>query len=527
VTAKIITLEKSASHTARLALVVSLGGFIFGFDASVISGAIRFVTAEFGLSDIQLGLVVGAPTLGGILTALVAGPLSDLYGRKTLLLAVASLYVVSAVLSALAQSFETLVFARFIGGMAFASLSLAPIYISEVAPARARGRLVSFNQLNIVLGFSAAYFANYFILQAAQADSPFSQSLGIADNTWRWMLGLEIIPAAVWLFSLFLVPESPRWLIINGRETQGRAVLQRLVLDKPMEEEIADIRASAQGELPPLLDRFKAVFGPSMRYALMIGLILAVAQQITGINVVFFYAPSIFEQSGIGTNAAFAQAAIVGIINVVFTVVSMLLIDRVGRKPLLVVGLTGIMASMLLCSWSFHNAEYRLDGQDIAGIEEPAIAARLAPMRDISYASDVAFKRDLEAAVGVPDARRLESELIQAAIDINPTLVLVGILMFVASFAVSLGPVMWVMLPEIFPNRLRGVAMAVTGTVNSGVSFGVQFIFPWQLNNVGASATFLGYALFAVFFLILTVWLIPETKNKTLEELEAVLTSTR
>jgi nitrate/nitrite transporter NarK len=148
-------------------------------------------------------------------------------------------------------------------------------------------------------------------------------------------------------------------------------------------------------------------------------------------------------------------------------------------------------------------------------------------MADIAYANDVTFKRALEAAIGIPDARRLESELIQAAIDINPTLVLLGILMFVASFAVSLGPVMWVMLPEIFPNRVRGVAMAVTGTVNSGVSFGVQFIFPWQLNNVGASATFLGYAVFAVFFLILTVWLIPETKNKTLEELEDLLTGSR
>ncbi len=520
-------MDRSTAHTVRLALVVSLGGFIFGFDASVISGAVKFITEDFNLSDIEIGLVVGAPTLGGILTALVAGPLSDVYGRRTMLRLVASLYTVSAVLSALAQSFEMLLFARFIGGMAFASLGLAPVYISEVAPANARGRMVSINQLNIVIGLSAAYFANYFLLQAAASGSPLVQQLGIADNTWRWMLGLEIRPAAAWFACLMFVPESPRWLIINGREEEGREVLQHLALDKPLEQEIQEIRDSAHGEeghLPPIGQRIRAVLGPGLRLALMVGLILAVAQQITGINVVFFYAPSIFEQSGIGTNAAFAQAVVVGVINVIFTVVSMVLIDRMGRKPLLIIGLSGILVSMLLCSWSFHQADYRLQPESVAQLESTELAQQLQPMVGVSYEDDVAFKRALVDTLGAEQARRLQSELIQAAIDINPILVLVGILGFVASFALSLGPVMWVMLPEIFPNQLRGVAMAITGTVNSGVSFGVQFAFPWQLTNLGVAATLGGYALFAIVGLVLVVWLVPETRGKTLEELEVEFT---
>lgn len=516
-------MERSTAHTVRLALVISLGGFIFGFDASVISGAIRFITDDFNLTDFQLGLVVGAPTLGGVLTALTAGPLSDLYGRRTMLQVVAALYLLSATASALAQSYEMLVSARFLGGMAFASLALAPIYISEVAPAKLRGRMVSFNQLNIVLGFSAAYFANYFLLSATESGSELARDLGIIDNTWRWMLGLEILPALLWLLSLLFVPESPRWLIINGREESGREVLQHLVLDKPLDEEVADIAQSAHGDAPSLGDRIRTVFGSGLRFALVIGLLLAVAQQITGINVVFFYAPSIFEQSGIGTNAAFAQAVVVGIVNVIFTLLSMVLIDHMGRRPLLIIGLSGILFSMLLCSWSFYQAEYRLQPDAVAQLENQDIARQLQPIVGVDYEDDVAFKRALEATIGAEETRRLQSQLIQSAISINPTLVLIGILSFVASFAMSLGPVMWVMLPEIFPNQVRGVAMAVTGTVNSAVSFGVQFIFPWQLNNVGAASTFLGYALFALLFLVAAFWLVPETKGKTLEELEAEL----
>jgi MFS family permease len=253
-------------------------------------------------------------------------------------------------------------------------------------------------------------------------------------------------------------------------------------------------------------------------------MLLAVIQQITGVNAIYFYAPTVFEQSGIGTDAAFAQAVAVGITNVVFTVVSMLLIDRLGRKPLLIVGLSGIAISMVICAWAFDNATYTIDTGALDGFDGSALELRLAPLEGREFANDVALKAAITEALGERDARNLESELIQAAIQINPTVVLIGILLFVASFAVSLGPVMWVMLPEIFPNKVRGVAMAMTGVVNSGVSFGVQFLFPWQLTNLGVATTFSGYALFAIIGLVLVIWLVPETRGKTLEELEVEFT---
>lgn len=511
------------SYTVRIALAVSLGGFVFGFDASVISGAMRFIALDFETTDLQLGLLVGAPTLGGILSACCAGPLSDLYGRKSMLLLLAALYVISAALSAFAPNYELLLAARFVGGIAFASLGLAPIYISEIAAAKSRGRLVAINQFNIVLGLSAAYFANFLILRFSQMDGGWISALAIDTHTWRWMLGFEILPATLWLVLLLRLPESPRWLIINQREAEGRAVLNKLELDGDLDVEVADIRRSAHGEIATLGARLKEVLGPGLRFALMVGLLLAVAQQITGVNAIYFYAPTVFEQSGIGTDAAFAQAVAIGVTNIVFTVVSMLLIDRLGRKPLLMIGLGGIAFSMLLCAWSFNNATYSIDDGALDRFNGTAAEQRLAPLQGRSFEDDVAFKLAIADALGEREARELQSELIQAAIKINPTLVLIGILMFVASFAVSLGPVMWVMLPEIFPNKVRGVAMAVTGVVNSGVSFGVQFIFPWQLTNLGVAATFTGYALFALLGLALVIWLVPETRGKTLEELELEL----
>jgi sugar porter (SP) family MFS transporter len=518
------TSNNKHAHTLRIALAVSLGGFVFGFDASVISGAVRFVGQDFSLGDLEMGLLVGAPTLGGILSASCAGPLADLYGRRTLLLILAALYVLSAGFSAFAPNYEVLMTARFIGGMAFASLAMAPIYISEIASAGSRGRMVAINQFNIVLGLSAAYFVNFVILRFSGLDVAWVKSLGLDTQTWRWMLGFEILPAAVWLLLLFRLPESPRWLIINGREDEGRAILDTLELDSDLETEVEDIRQSAHGEIATLGARARDVLGPRLRLALVVGLLLAVIQQITGVNAIYFYAPTVFEQSGIGTDAAFAQAVAVGITNVVFTIVSMLLIDRLGRKPLLIIGLGGIAVSMLLCACAFNNATYAIAEGALDSHKGTAMEQRLAPLEGRTFEDDVAFKAALNETLGEQDARELQSELIQAAIKINPSVVLIGILLFVASFAVSLGPVMWVMLPEIFPNKVRGVAMAITGVVNSGVSFGVQFMFPWQLTNMGVASTFTGYALFAIIGLVLVLWLVPETRGKTLEELEVEFT---
>lgn len=505
------------------ASIVSLGGFLFGFDASVISGAVSFIVPLFGLNDWQLGLVVAAPTLGGIIAAMCGGPLADLVGRQRLLLALALLYTVSAVASAFAPDYAVLVIARFIGGLAFASLSVAPMYIGEIAPREKRGMLISVNQLSIMVGFSAAYFANYFVLQASQSEAVWAQTLGLDRHTWRWMLGIGAIPAVAWFLLLFRVPESPRWLVMQRRHEDARGVLARLKPAERVGPDLAEIEESLVGAHERFLPRLKEVFLPAMRLPLIIGLVVAIAQQVTGINAVYFYAPTIFEQSGVGTNAAFAQATLIGIINVAFTVVAMLLIDRLGRRPLLLIGLAGVVLSMALTGYGFRQASYELTDAAVAQLSAEIDRDALRPLINVPFDDDLVFKRALREAAGEQALREHSAELIQAAIDVDPTIVLLGILGFVASFAVSLGPVMWCLLAEIFPNRARGPAMAFVGFFNSLASFAVQLVFPWELSHLGNATIFFIYAAFGLAALLLVAWLLPETKGKSLEELETIL----
>jgi MFS family permease len=255
----------------------------------------------------------------------------------------------------------------------------------------------------------------------------------------------------------------------------------------------------------------------------MIGIVVAIIQQATGINAVFFYAPMIFEQSGIGTDASFAQAVLVGLINLVFTVVAMLFIDRVGRKPLLILGLAGIALSMSVLAFGFSSATYTITEEALATLPEEVRVAGIAELRDTTFKSDVEFKQALRGALGNELATQHESELLKAAIAMNPWLVLVGVLGFVASFAVSIGPVMWVLFSELFPNRIRGIAISFVGLINSAVSFGVQLVFPWELATFGSATTFLIYGLFAAIGLVFVILVLPETKGRSLEELETLL----
>ncbi|MBK1875580.1 sugar porter family MFS transporter [Pelagicoccus mobilis] len=507
-------------HTVLIASIVSLGGFVFGFDASVISGVVGYVRQEFGLNDWQTGFVVSAPTLGAVISALCAGPLSDKIGRKRTLVIIAFLYTLSAIASALAVSFTTLSAARFIGGLAFGSLMIAPIYIAEVSPAKLRGRLVSINQLNIVVGLSAAYFVNSLIQNLSQQDLQWVTQLGLSDNPWRWMLGFETLPALAWFLLLLALPETPRWLLLKGREEEARKVLTRLHESDTVDAEVTEIRDTLPQTEEPLLKRVIELFSPKVRFAILLGVIVGIAQQITGVNAIYFYAPTIFEQSGVGTNAAFTQAIWVGIINVIFTLVSMACIDRFGRRPLLLGGLAGVFISMLLTSWGFSEATYQLTEEDATALSESIPPHALSPLIGQTFDSDLSFKEAISNAIGPEQLTQNESALIQAAIEINATLVLVGILGFVASFAISLGPVMWVLFSEMFPNRIRGIAISFVGLVNSAVSYVVQLVFPWELNTLGTATTFLIYGSFALFFLFLVAALLPETKGKSLESLE-------
>lgn len=506
-----------------IAIAVSLGGFVFGFDAAVISGVVGSVSREFQLNVWQEGLVVSAPTLAAIIASLTVVPLSDIIGRKKMLLFVAVLYVVSAIFSAFANSFNTLVIARFIGGLAFGSLMITPIYIAEIAPAKQRGMLVSINQLNIVVGLSAAYFSNYILVSLSASHYEWVRMLSIDTNTWRWMLGLEILPAGIWLFLLWFLPESPRWLLVKGRIEDARTVLQKLTTPADTETQLAEFKSNLTSGNVQFKNLVSEIFSSRLRAILLIGLTVAVAQQITGINAIFFFATSIFEQSGVGTDAAFSQAVLVGLINVIFTILAMILIDKMGRRFLLLIGLCGIVISMGIAGLGFYQASYQIDVTKISHIDVNTLK-KITPLIGKKYADDLSFKHAVTEEIGLTIFKNNESAIIQSAVQLNPYIVLAGILGFVAAFAFSLGPVMWVLFSEIFPNHLRGTAIAIVGFVNALVSFAVQFLFPWELATFGSAGTFFLYAFVGLIFLLLIAKIVPETKGLTLEEIERMLT---
>jgi sugar porter (SP) family MFS transporter len=506
-------------------MIIALGGFVFGFDASVISGVVVYVTRKFSLDPIQQGLVVSAPTLAAIFASLTVGPLADFVGRKRVLQFLALLYTVSAVFSALADSFRDLVIARAIGGYAFGSLVLAPIYIAELSPARLRGRFVAINQFTIVVGLSTAYFVNYYIQSVAASGAAWVSALSIDKNTWNWMLGVETVPAFLWLVLLTFVPRSPRWLGANGHWDEAEKVLAKIVDPNTINAAVEEIRSAVGGVKTTLADRLSELFSRKMVFILTIGIIVAIVQQITGINIVFFYATTIFEQSGVGTNAAFAQAVSVGVVNVIFTIIAMATIDSLGRKPLLIIGLVGVAVSMAVVSWGFHQARYEIDSEAIAQLEAAVDREQLSAIEGIEYKNDVAFKKAVRGAIGETALRDNEAAILKAAMSADSRLILLGILGFVASFAISLGPVMWVLLSEIFPVKIRGVAISLVTIFNSGASWLVQFLFPWEVATFGAAGVFLSFSLFAVIGLVLIAWLLPETKGLSLEQLERKLAS--
>ena len=445
-----------------IACAVALGGFLVGFDATVISGAVPFIRDYFGLGgesgSLELGWAVSCLGWGAMAGNLAAGMLSDRFGRRTVLRLTALVFLASALTAALSTHFAVFVLARICGGIGVgAALLTAPVYIAEIAPARTRGRLVSLNQLMIVIGISVSFFSNYFLL-----------SLGA--QSWRWMLGVQIIPAGLYCLLLLLVPESPRWLLSKSREPGARAVLALVHGSEAAEAELAQIRASLAAEQRRFA--FRELLTSRLRAVLLFGFGIAFFQQATGINAIFYYLPTIFAQSGGELSTAFGQSVFVGLVNVGLTVVAMWLIDRLGRKPLLCIGITGMAVSLLTISWAFHTAHLQPGG-------------------------------------GSPAA--------------HGGVVLIAITAFVASFAISLGPVMWVMLAEIFPNEARAAAISVVGFWNSLVSASVTLLFPQELASWGPAGTFLCYGLLAAAGLLFVVLLAPETKGKTLEELAGLL----
>jgi sugar porter (SP) family MFS transporter len=451
----------ATSRSTRIALVAALGGFLLGFDATVISGVVPFIRDYFGLGgaakSFALGWAVSSLGWGAMVGNLCTGILSDRYGRRSLLLLTAVLFFGSSLLAATAHSYPTFILARVLAGLAVgAAILTAPMYIAEIAPAERRGLLVSTNQLMIVIGISASFFSNDLLLQ-------------IGAESWRWMLAVEAIPALVFLALLTTVPESPRWLLTRGRREEALHVM-RTVRGREAEKELEHIRLALPGRRS---GSWSGVFGRRMRFVMVFVTGLAFFQQITGVNAVLYFLPTIFARAGGGLESAFRQTAIVGAVNLAMTLVAMRWVDRLGRKPLLILGTGGMAAALLAAAWAFRSG---------AG---------------------------------------------GAAVLTHPTLVLVAVVAYVASFAISLGPVTWVMMSELFPNEQRAFAVSIVGFWNALASAVVTLVFPWETTHWGISGTFFGYAILALAALVFVLCLGPETRGKTLEEIEQLFLDRR
>lgn len=518
-------------YSASVAFAVALGGFLMGFDSAVISGVVDPIRSRFELDAAELGWAVSCLTLGATLAMAIAGPAADRFGRRTVLFVTALLFTASAIGSALAPDYTTLVLARIVGGFGVGgALLIAPIFIAEIAPPELRGRLVSFNQLNIVLGFSAAFFSNYFL------ERHFAGSEGGgADVAWRWMLGVETVPAVLYFVLLMCVPRSPRWLAMKGRDAEALAVLVKANGPERAASALAEVHAAIQRSRELGRVSIGEVVQRRMRRVLLIGLGLGFFQQATGINAIFYYCTTIFSMTGVGRDAALSQAIWVGIVNVVFTVIAMWLIERLGRKPLLLVGTAVMSLALFTNAWTFASATYRLDGDGATATAtlEPIVgaeaAAALAPLAGRDFASRTEFFDALAAqgrdsgasvATAIADARE---DVAKASMRLDGTLVLLAIMVYIAAFAISLGPVMWAMFSEIFPMRLRGVAISLAGFFNSAVSWTVQQVFPGGLEVLGPGGMFAVFGGFAALGLVFTIFVVPETKGRSLEELEAEL----
>jgi len=446
---------KGSIYVMLVCMVAALGGLLFGYDTGVINGAIGPLKAHFVLDANWEGWATGCALVGCAIGAAVAGVLSDWLGRKKVLFFSAILFFISAVGTALPKNITTFIIFRIIGGLGVGAASMtSPMYIAEISPARIRGRMVSVNQFAIVTGFLVVYFVNYFI--ALQGDQMWNQESG-----WRWMFGSEALPALLLLVLLFFVPESPRWLTKQNRSDEALEILTRVDGAEYAKTELLEIKDAIAHESGSL----KQLLQPGMKIVLVIGIVLAVLQQVTGINVFLYFGTEIFKKMGSETNAALLQTVVVGTVNLTFTIIAIWMVDRLGRKPLMMIGSVGMGLSLL--------------GMGLA-----------------AYCQ----KTDLW--------------------------VLLFILGYIACFALSVGPVTWVILSEIFPTRIRGRAMAIATVCLWVANYVVSQTFPmmeennWLLAKFHHAFPFWLYGIFCV-VLVTFVWrFVPETKGKTLEEIE-------
>ena len=427
--------------------ISALGGMLFGYDIGVISGAILFIQRDFSLSSGMEEIVVSSVLLGSLIGAGVGGMLADRLGRRRLLIATAAVFAVGAVAAALAPGTSWLIAARVLAGAAIGIASfVAPLYISEIAPVAIRGKLVSINQVALTSGIVISYIIDY-AFAGAQA--------------WRWMFALSVIPAAAFGIGLMFIPNSPRWLVGHGHTDRARAALTRLRTPAQVEGELEDIGQSVAQQK----GHWSELLSPLLRPAMIVGVGLAIAQQITGINTVIYYAPTIFKFAGLSSSSVAILASVgVGVVNVALTLVAMQLIDRVGRRPLLLVSLAGMALSLAVLGLAFSLPQ-------------------------------------LSGSLG--------------------WLALASLMVYVGSFAVGLGPVFWLMLSEIYPLRIRGRAMSIGTLANWAANLIVAVSFLTLTQMLGKPITFWMFGLISIGAWVFAFALVPETKGRSLEQIEA------
>jgi SP family arabinose:H+ symporter-like MFS transporter len=437
-------MKSHKTYVIFVSIIAALGGLLFGFDTAIIAGATRFLKDQFSLSAFGEGMAVSIVLVGCMFGAMIAGIASDRLGRKRFLLISAVLFFVSALGCAIPRNLVQFLVFRFIGGLAIGSVSIvSPLYISEIAPAAIRGALVSVNQMAIVTGILISYFVSWILVGAGPAN-------------WRWMFAMGAFPAVIFFGLVLVVPESPRWLIKQGYDDEALRVLSRVGPSDTAAAELRDIKDALALEEGKLSELFK----PGFRTALLVGIVLAVFQQITGINAVIYYSPRFFEAAGLARGAAILQSAIVGLVNVLFTFVAIALVDRIGRKPMLLAGSAGMGLSFVLLG--------------------------------------AAFKFHL----------------------FSGGLVLVFTLLYVAFFAMTLGPIVWVVISEIFPTRVRGRAMAMATASLWIADFAVSLTFPVIADKLHESFAFWLYAAMCAVNCLFIWAVLPETKGKSLEAIE-------
>jgi sugar porter (SP) family MFS transporter len=428
-----------------VAMVAAIGGFLFGYDTGIVGGALLLLVKDLKPSTFDQQAIVGSLLVGAVVGAIAAGYLADAISRRRTKIIAGSIFVVGAIGAGLSQTVWELLISRFALGLAVGTASfVAPMYIAELVPKRVRGGMVSFNQLMITVGILGAYIASW--------------GLKGVSNNWRWMFALGAIPGAALAIGMWRMPFSPRWLVEQGREDEAREVLHLYRKDEDVDEEIEEIKTVSQEERS-----LRDLLAPAVRPMLIVGLGLAIFQQVVGINTVIYYAPTILSFTGLNAKSAITQALFIGLTNVIFTIVAVLLLDKLGRRVFLLVGTACVLVSLVALGFYFHSP----------------------------YLQDHA-----------------------------PHMALAALLLYIAGFAIGLGPVFWLMISEIFPLAVRGPAMSVCTVANWAFNFGVSFTFLTLVSALGRDGAFWLYAGIAVLAIVFFWARVPETKGRTLEDIE-------